>query len=64
MRLVLTFERASEGVLEDVSIQTLGVPPVFGASPQDVFVSLATEGITLDNVVSPGANVTLPETVS
>jgi hypothetical protein len=29
----ITLEKASEGVLEDVSIQTLGVPPVFGAIP-------------------------------
>jgi hypothetical protein len=34
----ITFDRASEGVLEDVSIQTLGVPPVFGATQSEVFV--------------------------
>jgi hypothetical protein len=34
----VTFDRASEGVLEDVSIQTLGVPPIFGATPSEVFV--------------------------
>jgi hypothetical protein len=28
----ITFEKASEGVLEDVSVQTLGIPPVFAAS--------------------------------
>jgi len=34
----ITLQRAGEGVLEDVSIQTLGVPPIFGATPRDVFV--------------------------
>ena len=34
----VTLDRASKGVLEDVSIQTLGVPPVFGATPSEVFV--------------------------
>ena len=34
----ITLDRASEGVLEDVSIQALGVPPVFGATPSEVFV--------------------------
>jgi hypothetical protein len=33
----VTLDRASEGVLEDVSIQTLGVPPVFAATPSDLF---------------------------
>jgi hypothetical protein len=36
----VTFDRASKGVLEDVSIQTLGVPPVFGTTPGEVFVPL------------------------
>jgi hypothetical protein len=36
-------ERASEGVMEDVSIQTLGVPPVFGGTPSDVFVPAGSE---------------------
>jgi hypothetical protein len=35
----ITLSRASEGVLEDVSIQALGVPPVFGATPNEVFVT-------------------------
>ena len=39
----ITFERASEGVLEDVSIQTLGVPPVFGATRGDVFAPVFSE---------------------
>jgi hypothetical protein len=34
----VTLDRASKGVLEDVSIQTLGVPAVFGAAPSEVFV--------------------------
>jgi hypothetical protein len=34
----VTFDRASQGVLEDVSIQMLGVPPIFGATPSEVFV--------------------------
>jgi hypothetical protein len=33
----VTFEPASQGVLEDVSLQTLGVPPVFGVTNQNVF---------------------------
>ncbi len=30
---------ASEGVLEDVSIQVLGVPPIFAATPSEVFTA-------------------------
>ena len=32
----VTLEQASEGVLEDVSIQTLGVPSIFAATPGDL----------------------------
>jgi hypothetical protein len=32
----VTLSKAGEGVLEDVSIQTLGVPPLFSATPNDV----------------------------
>ena len=39
----ISFQRAGEGVLEDVSIQTLGVPPVFGATPRDVFIPALPE---------------------
>ena len=35
----IVLARASEGVMEDVSIQLVGVPPVLGATAQDVFVS-------------------------
>jgi hypothetical protein len=35
----VTFERASEGVMEDVSVQAVGVPPVFAAKPADVLAS-------------------------
>ena len=35
----IALDRASEGVLEDVSIQTLGVPPIFAATPGEVFVT-------------------------
>ena len=31
----VTFEKASEGVLEDVSVQTVGIPPLFGADSGD-----------------------------
>jgi hypothetical protein len=34
----VTLDRASKGVLEDVSIQTLGVPPIFSTIPSEVFV--------------------------
>jgi hypothetical protein len=27
----ITFERASEGVLEDVTLQTIGIPPLFAS---------------------------------
>jgi hypothetical protein len=33
----LTLEKASAGVLEDVTIQTLGIPPVFAAGKDQVF---------------------------
>ena len=35
----IRLERASEGVLEDVTIQTLGIPPLFANSPQGLLVS-------------------------
>ncbi|MBN2314340.1 MAG: right-handed parallel beta-helix repeat-containing protein [Sedimentisphaerales bacterium] len=34
----VTLDRASKGVLEDVSIQTLGVPPIFSTMPGEAFV--------------------------
>jgi len=39
----ITFQPAGEGVLEDVSVQTLGVPPIFGATPRDVFIPALPE---------------------
>ena len=39
----VTFERASEGVMEDVSLQAVGMPPVFGATPEDVLIAPAAE---------------------
>jgi hypothetical protein len=38
-----TLEKASEGVLEDVSIQTLGIPSVFAGTPRDVFSTRANQ---------------------
>jgi hypothetical protein len=35
----VTFQRATDGVLEDVAVQTLGIPPLFGASLTDVLLS-------------------------
>lgn len=35
----VTLEQASRGVLEDVSLRTVGVPPVFAATPDSVFAS-------------------------
>jgi len=32
----ITMERAGEGVMEDVSLQAVGVPPVFAATPGEV----------------------------
>jgi hypothetical protein len=29
------FEKASTGILEDVSVQTLGIPPLFGLPSSD-----------------------------
>lgn len=37
----VTFERASEGVMEDVSLQAVGLPPVFAATPREVLASEA-----------------------
>ncbi len=34
----LTLDKAAEGVMEDVSVQAVGIPPVFAATPEDVFV--------------------------
>lgn len=34
----VALQRASEGVMEDVSIQAVGMPPVFGPVPGEVFV--------------------------
>jgi hypothetical protein len=39
----VTLDRAGEGVLEDVSVQTLGVPAVFAGSADDVFSVPAAE---------------------
>lgn len=37
----VTLGKAAEGVLEDVSIQTLGVPPLFSATPKGVLSPLS-----------------------
>ena len=34
----VTFEKATEGVMEDVSVQAVGMPSMFGASSGEVFV--------------------------
>jgi hypothetical protein len=34
----LTLDKAAEGVMEDVSVQAVGIPPVFAATPVDLFV--------------------------
>ena len=39
----VTFERATEGVMEDVSVQAVGMPPVFGATPGDVLIAPRAE---------------------
>lgn len=39
----ITFAAAAQGVLEDVSLRTLGVPPLFGTSPADVFTCPASK---------------------
>ncbi len=39
----VTCAKASEGVMEDVSVQAVGMPPVFGATSQDVFVAGQSE---------------------
>ncbi len=39
----LTLDKAAQGVMEDVSVQGVGIPPVFAARPQDLLVPAAGE---------------------
>jgi hypothetical protein len=50
----IRLEKATAGVLEDVAIQTLGIPPLFATSPDYRFTSAEAEsGVTQDSCLTP-----------
>jgi hypothetical protein len=50
----IRLEKATTGVLEDVAIRALGIPPLFATSPDRRFTSAEAEtGVSQDSCLTP-----------